>query len=99
MREVAPGRAIDQIDTHGRELPNQFHGLFDIPASLFPICRRDAQKQREAFRPDFPYRGNDLAQRARPVLERAAAAAGALVAECREERAPPGTTRGVDDAN
>src|SRR5690606_28650067 len=77
----AAGGTVDQVDASGREPPRQFYGLLQVPAILNPVGRRDADPEGQPLGPDAAHSGDHLEQQPDAVLERAAVAILAPVAQ------------------
>ena len=74
----------------------QLDGLFDVPATLHPVSRREANEQRRALGPYAANGFDDLETKAYPVFERAAVFIGPRVAQRRKKFVNEITMRPVD---
>ena len=67
--DVASRGAIDKIDAKRTQVSRQFHGLLNIPAAFDPVCRRDTNKQGQAFGPNAADALRHLSNNSCAVLE------------------------------
>ena len=85
IRHHAAGTAINQVHAFGLQQFRQRDAVFDLPAALLPINRRDAHGQRQIVRPDFPHRARRVEQQADAIFKTAAVLVRALIGKRREK--------------
>src|SRR5439155_18783686 len=78
------------------QLPREGDGVFETPAALHIVDRRDANEERPGRRPCLAHGAGDFQREAHPVLARAAVLVGARIRERREKAMQQIAVRGVD---
>ncbi len=85
VRDHGAGRTIDQVDLPWFEFAGERDGIVQRPAAFFPICRGDADEQRESIGPDAANGLGQFEDEANSILKRSAVLIGAVVGERREK--------------
>lgn len=81
----AARRDIDKINAMGAENAREPDRFIDGPSAICPICRGDANKERQVDRPRGSNRMDDLEQETNAILEGAAVGISALIGERRQK--------------